>query len=96
MMILDGGACTVGIESTVVKLIEEPDGSLKIFILRRGGLSEEKLRTILSKSESFSGVTVQSVGITSHKEESEDQQAPGQFLRHYAPNIESYLFLENE
>lgn len=39
VMILDGGACTVGIESTVLKLIEESDGSLKIYILRRGGLS---------------------------------------------------------
>lgn len=36
---------------------------------------------------------VVSLGLTT-KKESEDQQAPGQFLRHYAPDIESYLYSE--
>ena len=27
-----------------------------------------------------------------HKEESEHLEAPGQFLRHYSPDIDSYLF----
>jgi hypothetical protein len=27
-----------------------------------------------------------------HKEESEQLEAPGQFLRHYSPDIDSYLF----
>jgi len=42
VMILDGGKCGFGIESTVLKL-EEVEGKTKIMLLRRGGVSEERI-----------------------------------------------------
>jgi L-threonylcarbamoyladenylate synthase len=43
-MILDGGSCTVGVESTVVSFI---DGA--VFLLRTGGVSRSALENILGK-----------------------------------------------
>lgn len=42
VLVLDGGQCGFGIESTVVK-IEEQESRLLLKILRRGGVSEENL-----------------------------------------------------
>lgn len=42
VFILDGGPCSFGIESSVVKLSFE-DNSYGLKILRRGGISEESL-----------------------------------------------------
>ncbi len=58
----------------MIKLIETPgEDQLSIFILRRGGLSEEKLRTILTSNPHFQDISVKAGGITSHKKETEDQ-----------------------
>lgn len=43
MFIIDGGSCSFGIESTVMKMNYDPDNQLtpyRLFILRRGGVSE--------------------------------------------------------
>lgn len=40
--ILDGGVCTVGIESTIIKLNDEG----KVVILREGGITSEEIKTI--------------------------------------------------
>ena len=41
---LDGGACAVGVESTIVDMTAEP-----YRILRQGGLSREAIETALGK-----------------------------------------------
>jgi L-threonylcarbamoyladenylate synthase len=81
-LILDGGPCAVGVESTVIDLC-----SAVPTILRPGGISLEALRSILpdiqpplARSDSHEQGTI------AH------QSAPGQMLIHYAPTIPTFLF----
>ena len=37
-------------------------------------------------------IEVKAVQVKHFKKETEKLEAPGQFLRHYSPNIDSYLF----
>ncbi len=79
-LILDGGPCAVGVESTVLDVCAEVPT-----ILRPGGVSLEALQTILPE------VRLK----TSHKEKSPETLAytsPGQMLTHYAPTIPLLLF----
>ncbi len=68
-MILDGGPCDVGLESTVIDMTEWPPR-----ILRLGGLGREEL-------EATVGVRL-SVG---PQEPQANRRSPGQYPRHYAP-----------
>ena len=83
ILVIDGGFCSFGIESTVAKF-ERKDGVLQLVILRRGGVSQEALQNALQGKaqvtirQNYSGVEVQS-------------EAPGQLIKHYSPNIETYL-----
>lgn len=43
-MILDGGSCSVGVESTILQITEN-----EIFILRHGGITIEKIKKVISK-----------------------------------------------
>jgi len=58
-LILDGGKCELGIESTVV-LVEEG----RFFLLRPGALSVEELETVVSKIETTSSRQILSPGMT--------------------------------
>ena len=51
VLIIEGGECAFGIESTVLKLqVSEDDASkYKLLILRKGGVSIESLRTSISR-----------------------------------------------
>ncbi len=49
-LILDGGACVVGIESTIVSLAEEPP-----LILRAGGIPIEQIEQVLGPARRFTG-----------------------------------------
>ena len=49
-MVLDGGQCGFGIESTVVK-IEQQESRLLLKVLRRGGVSEESLKSKVQEAE---------------------------------------------
>ena len=93
--ILDGGPCTFGIESTVLKIVDlEPADSFELLILRKGGVSEKALHEAILSSD-FSDelkISIKSKQHTDFKIESERLEGPGQFLRHYAPNIDSFLF----
>lgn len=75
-MILDGGPCEVGIESTVVKLTESPDG-MKISILRPGAVVRSQLETAL-KSEGVPFIFEDAVS---------KSEAPGQMKHHYMPEV---------
>src|SRR6266699_6200201 len=83
-LILDGGPCEVGVESTILDLCADIPT-----ILRPGGISLEALRTLLP--------TVQPpVRQTQRHEDRHDehtsQKSPGQMLIHYAPSVPSFLF----
>ena len=69
--ILDGGPCRVGIESTVVSLLDEIPA-----VLRLGGISPEQLEQILGP-----------IPVHSVTEPNASPVAPGQLLKHYAPRI---------
>eukprot|EP01133_Synstelium_polycarpum_P012487 gene12487-14656_t len=79
-------ACKIGIESTVLKLVD--DNSL--VILRKGGVSERALQECLANSE-FSDISLTAVIKTVAATTSEGQEAPGQLLTHYAPDIQAYI-----
>ncbi|HEY0755856.1 MAG TPA: L-threonylcarbamoyladenylate synthase [Ktedonobacteraceae bacterium] len=78
-LILDGGPCKVGVESTILDLsIEIPT------ILRPGGVSIEALRAVLPEVHI----------LDQHKplSETQAQKAPGQLTIHYAPTVPLLLF----
>ncbi len=71
--ILDGGACTVGIESTIVGF----DESGNVLIYREGGVSREEI-------ERVTGVKT----YPASKPDSPDKpDTPGQLKSHYAPSV---------
>ena len=69
--ILDGGPCTIGLESTVISLMYDDP-----VVLRLGGLSIEEIEQVIGP-----------VPIAQSNPEREDaaQAAPGMLSRHYAP-----------
>lgn len=71
--IVDGGACSVGVESTIVDLTVTPPR-----LLRPGGLPLEKLNAVLG------GVEVDKA-VREKLGEGEQPRAPGMKYRHYAP-----------
>ncbi len=73
-MILDGGSCEIGLESTIVKI--EADGSLTL--LRPGGITYDALCMVVPKVKVADAVTKQLA-------ENERPLSPGMKYRHYAP-----------
>ena len=98
VFIIDGGQCDFGIESTVVKIyIEDSEDEkvhIKLLILRRGGISEKAFSKVISDYQQTNDSIVLDIEAIQKKhftEESHSMEAPGQFLRHYAPNLPSYM-----
>lgn len=83
-LILDGGPCEVGVESTVLDLC-----SIRPTILRPGGVSIEALRTVLPEVQ-----LSQAHPPTDHAAHREElpQTSPGQMLIHYSPTVPTFLF----
>ena len=69
-LILDGGPCPVGVESTIVKVEDD-----RIRLLRPGGISVETI-------EALTGLEVE----RSQPEKHAAIEAPGMLTSHYAPN----------
>lgn len=69
--VLDGGACEVGVESTVVSLMHD-----RPIILRPGGLAKEDIERITGPIE---------IAQANAELNDEAQPAPGMLSRHYAP-----------
>lgn len=82
LAVLDGGAATLGIESTVLRVEDN-----RLCCLRLGSLPLEDLQTFLRLEPGLSSVKCETV--TRWAEEGAAVQAPGQFLKHYAPTIEA-------
>ncbi|HKF35374.1 MAG TPA: L-threonylcarbamoyladenylate synthase [Ktedonobacteraceae bacterium] len=81
-LILDGGPCEIGVESTVLDLC-----SAVPTILRPGGISLEALRSVLPDVQPPIQRRAQSTN-----EDLLAKKAPGQLLAHYAPAIPLVLF----
>lgn len=71
--IVDGGACSVGVESTVVDLTTTPPT-----LLRPGGITAAQLRQVL-------GELNEDKALTQNVKAGEKVRAPGMKYRHYAP-----------
>jgi len=71
--ILDGGACRIGIESTIVDLRD----SSRPRILRPGAITADELQRILKRPVSLQPMRTQRSATA--------QIAPGQLARHYSP-----------
>jgi len=76
-MILDGGAASVGVESTVLDVTRTPP-----MILRPGGVSREAIEEVIGKVE-----------LRNNRPASDDnaQVSPGLLGKHYTPNAELIL-----
>jgi len=70
-MILDGGACAVGLESTVIDLCSDQPA-----LLRHGAITHEQLEELLGPVED-----------ATRPADGEAPRSPGQLARHYAPRI---------
>jgi len=73
-MILAGGSCDIGLESTVIDLSTETP-----LILRPGGVTADSIKTA-------TGLDIRT-HTTSHTVSKFRPKSPGQLLKHYAPNI---------
>ncbi|MEG2119819.1 MAG: L-threonylcarbamoyladenylate synthase, partial [Pseudoflavonifractor sp.] len=71
--ILDGGPCTVGVESTIIDLTVTPPR-----LLRPGGITLEQLQSVLGEV-AVDGAVTRLLGADEHP------RAPGMKYRHYAP-----------
>lgn len=69
--VIDGGPCPVGVESTVLSLLDGPR------ILRPGAVTAEALSEVLKEP----------VPIETDTEESAAPRSPGRLLSHYAPSL---------
>ncbi|KAK5114463.1 hypothetical protein LTR62_002398 [Meristemomyces frigidus] len=78
--ILDGGPCSVGVESTVVDGLSDPPS-----ILRPGGISLEQLRLC-------PGWGNLQIGYKNAAETGSQPKAPGMKYRHYSPKAPVVLF----
>ena len=72
--VVDGGACRVGVESTILDLSDE-----KPRLLRPGGITDKQLRAIV-------GDIIMDKAITASVEKDAVVKAPGMKYRHYAPD----------
>ena len=77
-ILLDGGPTEIGLESTIVDFTVDPP-----VMLRPGGLTLEQIRTVVP--EVVAGARRGSADVA--------QAAPGQLLRHYAPQAEMTLYM---
>ena len=74
--IVDGGACRVGVESTIVDLTEE-----RPRLLRPGGITPEQLLEVL-------GDLIVDKAVTAQIDKDAVVKAPGMKYRHYAPDCQ--------
>jgi len=83
-VIIDGGECDVGVESTVVTLC----GKVPM-LLRPGGFTHERLEELLGKVDI-------SDAVLSALKDGEKAQSPGMKYKHYSPDTKVILVKGNE
>eukprot|EP01038_Epipyxis_sp_PR26KG_P006136 gene6136-8460_t len=93
--IIKTGGCRVGIESTVCKISQ--DGT-EVSILRCGIITKNEMQTALSEH----GITHDACQVHVNneaalkKKELASAQAPGQMIKHYSPDIPTYIVTFNK
>jgi L-threonylcarbamoyladenylate synthase len=85
-LILDGGSCEVGVESTVLDLCSEQP-----IILRPGGVSLEALRAVVPNVQP-PHYRKPANAADPAENDAAAQHSPGQMLTHYAPAVPLLLF----
>jgi L-threonylcarbamoyladenylate synthase len=82
LLIVDGGSCPVGIESTIVKCEEG-----RLTLLRRGYVTLHEI------CEALGGIIAPECITAPRRSDSETdaQEAPGGLLTHYAPDVPAFL-----
>ncbi len=83
-MIIDGGECEVGLESTIIKLEAN-----KCILLRPGGITHEMLCSLLGEVEIAHGVI-------ERPDKNVRVESPGMLISHYAPKAPLYLVRGSE
>ncbi len=78
-MIIDGGECEVGLESTIIKLTDDA-----VILLRPGGVTYEMLCELL-------GEVVIAEGVLDIPDPEVVVESPGMLISHYAPKAPLYL-----
>lgn len=82
--IVDGGETQIGLESTVVKVIDEIP-----YILRPGKVTMEEIRNVIGEAEFGNGIFYP-------VEENEKVESPGVKHKHYAPNKPAQLLYSED
>ncbi|QSZ27037.1 threonylcarbamoyl-AMP synthase [Aceticella autotrophica] len=82
-VIIDGGRCDVGVESTVLDMTEEIP-----IILRPGSITKEMIEKVIGEVKVDLAVSEESSGDLKAK-------APGMKYKHYSPNAEIYIVKGN-
>ena len=78
-MILDGGECDIGLESTIVKIDLDDSGEAYLTLLRPGGITYDALCCVCERVEIAHAVSEQ-------LKQNEKPLSPGMKYRHYAPS----------
>ena len=74
--ILDGGACSVGLESTILRVIDD-----NVILLRQGGIPQSDIENFLRSK----------IDVQINADKNGKVLSPGQLLRHYAPKKPIYI-----
>lgn len=83
-MILDGGACQVGIESTIISLLNEQEPT----ILRPGMISQQEVEAVIGPLKNTAAENSFIAVAHSNREHVEEPRVPGALASHYAPVTE--------
>lgn len=83
-LILEGGSCEVGVESTVISLAGE-----KPVLLRPGYITKEQLEQVLQKEVEIAHA------VTHLLEQGEKVESPGMKYKHYAPKAQVIILKGN-
>lgn len=85
LLVIDGGACEVGVESSVITFAQGRDGVDEVQILRPGGVTAEMIIDALDRWSHPVRVTT-----------SPSEASPGHLKHHYMPRIPLVIVGENE
>ncbi len=88
LLIVDGGSCSVGIESTVLKIISEKE----FLILRRGAVSAAAVVDAFEKC----GLSVEVSVRNRFVRKDGPLDSPGELLIHYSPTLPAYLVRKDD
>lgn len=90
--ILDGGPCTVGLESTVLSLVSPTPQ-----VLRAGAITREQIEGVLGEAVTLAAVhytTTSASTTTASNDQAPPQLSPGLLKKHYAPHTPVKLLSE--